>query len=558
MTNQKHHSPPTPLPKLQDIQKKALSIALDLISARNVEEVVSLLKKEVVRTQSGEGQEKMAEYREALVQAISTCVTKFPEVAESVVNLLLDFVSTGPVAVRVIKFVREIVESFPPLRTQVLDKLMEVLPEVTTPEVMRVALWIIGEYAEEWDAIYACLQAIHNCIGSMPLLADSSAADASDDAAAAAAGESSSSSSATNGASGGAGSGAGAGSPTGSTKKRGPVVLADGTYASQSADAGDDAAAGGAGAGGAGAGALGASNMRKALVKGNYFLGAVLASTLTKLALRTASVHGASSDTTKSVVVDSMLVMCAILELGEASGTPKIDQDSYERVVLCLRTLGDPGVRSAMRGVLLGACREAYSDVVAAAKAKVTGEADKEAASSIKAQADDLITVRQLRGAESAELATLGLDDEADIIRATGLSKEDFAMRLRRVHQLTGYGDPVYAEAVVLAHEFDITLDITVVNRTKDTLTNLSAELATVGDLKLVDHLQSFSVGAESSINFKANIKVSSLESAHIYGTLVYSTSKSSDKQYVNLNDIQVNIMDYIHPAHCTDTEFRR
>ena len=73
-----------------DIRRKTLDIVLDLITPRNVNEVVLTLKKEVVKTQSGE-LEKNGEYRQMLIQAIHSCAIKFPEVASTVVHLLMDF-----------------------------------------------------------------------------------------------------------------------------------------------------------------------------------------------------------------------------------------------------------------------------------------------------------------------------------------------------------------------------------------------------------------------------------------------------------------------------------
>jgi coatomer subunit beta len=50
---------------------------------------------------------------------------------------------------------------------------------------------------------------------------------------------------------------------------------------------------------------------------------------------------------------------------------------------------------------------------------------------------------------------------------------------------------------------------------------------------------------------------VSSTETGHIFGTIVYENSSTAEKAYVNLNDIQMDIMDYIRPASCSDEAFR-
>lgn len=46
---------------------------------------------------------------------------------------------------------------------------------------------------------------------------------------------------------------------------------------------------------------------------------------------------------------------------------------------------------------------------------------------------------------------------------------------------MTGFSDPVYAEAYVHVNQYDIVLDVLVVNQTSDTLQNCTLELATLG-----------------------------------------------------------------------------
>jgi len=54
-------------------------------------------------------------------------------------------------------------------------------------------------------------------------------------------------------------------------------------------------------------------------------------------------------------------------------------------------------------------------------------------------------------------------------------------LQFAQVTQLTGFSDPVYAEAYVHINQYDIVLDVLVVNQTADTLQNCTIELATLG-----------------------------------------------------------------------------
>lgn len=82
------------------------------------------------------------------------------------------------------------------------------------------------------------------------------------------------------------------------------------------------------------------------------------------------------------------------------------------------------------------------------------------------------------------------------------------ASKLNKVTQLTGFSDPVYAEAYVHVNQYDIVLDVLIVNQTNDTLQNCTLELATLGDLKLVEKPQPVVLAPKDFCNIKATVKV--------------------------------------------------
>ncbi|VDQ11287.1 unnamed protein product [Trichobilharzia regenti] len=98
-----------------------------------------------------------------------------------------------------------------------------------------------------------------------------------------------------------------------------------------------------------------------------------------------------------------------------------------------------------------------------------------------------------------------------------------------------------------------------VVNQTKDTLQNLTLELSTLGDLRLVEKPSPLTIAPQDFANIKANIKVSSTENGIIFGNISYDVRGSSgETTCIVLNDIHIDIMEYIMPATCTPSEFRQ
>ncbi|XP_012450246.1 coatomer subunit beta-1 [Gossypium raimondii] len=511
-----------------DIQRKTLDIVLELITPRNINEVVLLLKKEVVKTQTGE-LEKNGEYRQMLIQAIHSCAIKFPEVASTVVHLLMDFLGDSNVAsaIDVVVFVREIIETNPKLRVSIITRLLDTFYQIRAARVCSCALWIIGEYCLSLSEVESAIATIKQCLGDLPFYSASEEGEATD---------------------------ASKKTPQASSitiSSRRPAVLADGTYATQSA-ASETAFSPPTIV----QGSLTSGNLRSLLLTGDFFLGAVVACTMTKLVLRLEEVQPSKVEVNKATT-QTLLILVSMLQLGQSHVLPHpIDNDSYDRIVLCMRLLCNTG--DEIRKIWLQSCRQSFVKMLSEKQLRETEELKAKAQVS-HAQPDDLIDFYHLKSRKG--MSQLELEDEVqdDLKRATGefVKDADDANKLNRILQLTGFSDPVYAEAYVTVHHYDIVLDVTVINRTKETLQNLCLELATMGDLKLVERPQNYTLAPESSKQIKANIKVSSTETGVIFGNIVYETSNVLERTVVVLNDIHIDIMDYISPAVCSDTAFR-
>jgi coatomer subunit beta len=155
-------------------------------------------------------------------------------VAASVVHALMDFLgdSNNPSALDVVAFVRylasfnldkrlqlipivsEVVEKFPPLRQSICSKLITILSSIKSAKVFRGVFWILGEYTEELPEISSTFQEIRKIIGEIPILAsEQRAADEAVPGAEEANGD----------------------KPDSKPEGGRPRVLADGTYATESA-----------------------------------------------------------------------------------------------------------------------------------------------------------------------------------------------------------------------------------------------------------------------------------------------------------------------------------
>ncbi len=377
-----------------EVRRKCILIAMDLVSSRNVDEVVQFLKKELAKTHDAE-YEKNTEYRHLLIQAVHACAIKHSEVASNVVHVLMEFVadSTQSAAVDVIAFVREVMERFPHLRPGIIQKLLDSFSEIKAGRVYRGALWILGEYCLTQESIEGAFSQLRKAIGEVPIVAAEQRLldEANQDK-----------------------------EEVPQEVKAAPKmrVLADGTYATESALASKPSG-------------MKLDDLRKSqkpplralIMSGDYFLGAVLATCLTKLVLRYAEL---CSDESKvnALRAEAMLIMTSIIRVGKSDFVnAHIDEDSADRISMCLRTLANVPDDELMKQVFLEDSRKAFAQLVAIETTKNAEK--KEGKKQAKVQVDDVISCRFLK---SKRALADGTDEfDADVSKATGgATGEDF------------------------------------------------------------------------------------------------------------------------------------
>ena len=283
--------------------------------------------------------------------------------------------------------------------------------------------------------------------------------------------------------------------------------------------------------------------LRQYLLNGEFFIGTALANCLVKLALRYRQVVGAGKQS-NSFIAQSMLILTSILHLGKSKLiTQTINDDDFERIALCLMVLtnfcSQNGVNveleTLLKEIFLSEMRSSLDSMLTSTKSE-----QEEAKHELKSkknkcvESDDHLIFTQLMSKNSETMenqfdvslsqaiagyvgptATTALGQKgsnvADLLSASKLSK---------VTQLTGFSDPVYAECYVNVNQYDICLDVLIVNQSSDTLQNCTLELATLGDLKLVEKPQPLVLAPHDFANIKASVKVASTENGIIFGNI--------------------------------------
>ena len=139
-----------------EISQKVLELTTALVSPRNIKEVILFLEKEISRARkmedSGNNANATNAYRYLLIKSINQITQAYPETIPAMLSPLIEnFLrfegkSTFP-SLETILFIREIIEVHSEHKVSIFNKICAIFGEIKSHLVIRVALWIIGEYA---------------------------------------------------------------------------------------------------------------------------------------------------------------------------------------------------------------------------------------------------------------------------------------------------------------------------------------------------------------------------------------------------------------------------
>ncbi|KPA75235.1 putative coatomer beta subunit [Leptomonas pyrrhocoris] len=539
------------------IRERVIELAVELVTRRNAETFMQAMRKELLRASRMDSEVEdnnvATAYRLLIIKAMNTALLRHPPSAPSTLPVLLDYVcDSSSTSKEVITLIKEVLLSQPELRRDTLRKLTDVFPMMTSSAVMRTTLWMFGAYTATTEDVVQAFETLKNAVLPLPFVVPKVAVlDAANLTAAAAANNNKINSSSSASAQ--------------PNLRAVTTVREDGTYvttfttesaspAPTTTTENDSDATVNAD--------VGASGLRQALLKGDYFLAAALASTLTKLVVQlfasadaSATVDSATRNTAQS---DALAILREVLRYGTAVDTAyPVDSDTHEHLRLNISLLSNPQsafmvdvlqastgalARAEQRGVRVGAGSPE------AAKGGVRlNSIDAPVIFSQLSEGKDAVFELEA----TADAAGPGPKEETSERKA-----ERFLKKLEDTTPLSGFNDPVYCEASITVNQFDVAVDWQLVNCTSQQLSNLTIELVSLGGMKLCERPQTYTLNPHETLAVRTSLKVSATETGVIYGTVLYDAPNNQRCSFI-LNDIHVDIMNYIHPGPCSAAEFR-
>eukprot|EP01055_Gregarina_sp_Pseudo9_P001687 Gregarina_sp_Pseudo_9__1686@NODE_213_length_3590_cov_8_227260_g198_i0_p1_GENE_NODE_213_length_3590_cov_8_227260_g198_i0NODE_213_length_3590_cov_8_227260_g198_i0_p1_ORF_typecomplete_len1075_score253_56Adaptin_N/PF01602_20/2_2e64Coatomer_b_Cpla/PF14806_6/5_4e42Coatamer_beta_C/PF07718_12/3_3e31HEAT_2/PF13646_6/1_1e04HEAT_2/PF13646_6/0_00023HEAT_2/PF13646_6/1_1HEAT_2/PF13646_6/4_1e02DUF5578/PF17741_1/2_6e02DUF5578/PF17741_1/13DUF5578/PF17741_1/0_03DUF5578/PF17741_1/3_2e03Cnd1/PF12717_7/0_016Cnd1/PF1 len=566
-----------------ELRQKVLSCALPAITSRTVHDAVAAIKGEIIKRMDASAGQVRNEGQSQLVRAMRILCTKFPEVSESVIDLLLDFLSEKElnVSIEVAHLVRELCISNADIRPKIILKLIDTIPEISKPKPIRMCVWMLGELC---DSASTRDKIVHTLLSSlMPLPLPN---PENEETEVATLQETSADT-----------------QPKQLKVSTRTIILPDGSYGTENVIEGEDSTATD------GSTPTKVTGLRMAITrKKETLLAAVVGVALTKLVVRN---FGDSPDAAVPPLVlnKALFVVACLVKYFQSCTMFGPSSDVVLRLQSCLRaiqisTLEHRKVRKGPSTDLVktlevereAANQEQLNMMVMSAEGQLSSsefdlnlmdlEQDflmSAAATETPAAVEDLIGFKFLSGGGEREVVMSSSETamgdvmggplsncpELDFLNSVPLAargRKGFAgrsnlllslLRPNKAVALTGYSDPIYVEVVTQVNHLDLILELLIINQTAETLQNVTVQLGTHGDLKILEKPQPLTLqSGEEQIVF-ATIRLNSAEAGVIFGYCGFENRSSVDKEYITLNELKVDILDCVQRAWIGDYSFR-
>lgn len=132
------------------------------------------------------------------------------------------------------------------------------------------------------------------------------------------------------------------------------------------------------------------------------------------------------------------------------------------------------------------------------------------------------------------------------------------AARTAKALALSGLDDPVYVEATTRVTQVDLILEFFLVNQTDKMLQDVAISIGAHGDIKILERAKPINLPAGESGKATAVVKLSSTDAGVIFGYCSFAKQNSVDKEYFDLNEIQVELLDCIERNWVGPAKYRK
>ena len=300
--------------------------------------------------------------------------------------------------------------------------------------------------------------------------------------------------------------------------------------------------------------------LRKFILETSFYFSANLVSALTNIIFK---MNKLKFDKFKIYYFNTLNIICAILKMN--SKLVYKDPDNTNHIKMCLKFLltNNNTVYEEWNQYM-----QKYENALKMAQdqSKLEQELSQKKKKDFKNnQPDDFISFRHCK-VYDPDNPDVGEDDEnisSNQSTNQEFSEEQFSIsresdnkKLRFVEVLSGTEDPLFVEAEVNIYTFDLSIEFTIKNKSKNALQNVSLQLFVPKEFSIIEKPPIFTLEPNEIVHVRSSVKFTKTINAYIFGQITFNNFKG-ENSFMHLSGLFIELLS-TYKENISDLDFRK
>ena len=303
--------------------------------------------------------------------------------------------------------------------------------------------------------------------------------------------------------------------------------------------------------------------LRKFILETSFYFSANLVSALTNIIFK---MNKLKFDKFKIYYFNTLNIICAILKMN--SKLIYKDPDNTNHIKMCLKFLLSNN----------NTVYEEWNSYMQIYEKQLKLEQDQtkleQELSNIKSkdfknnQPDDFISFRHCKiydpdnpdlGEDESTLNQINKQNEEinDEFFSINSSSRDSENKKRRfVEVLSGTEDPLFVEAEVNIYTYDLSIEFTIKNKSKNALQNVSLQLFVPKEFSIIEKPPIFTLEPNETVHVRSSVKFTKTINAYIFGQISFNNFKG-ENSFIHLSGLFIELLS-TYKENISDLDFRK
>ena len=150
------------------------------------------------------------------------------------------------------------------------------------------------------------------------------------------------------------------------------------------------------------------------------------------------------------------------------------------------------------------------------------------------------------------------IDEQNSLLNSLsfGTNRETSNKKRRFIEVLSGSEDPLFVESVVNIYTFDLSIEFTIKNKSKNALQNVSLQLFVPKEFSIIEKPPIFNLEPNETVHVRSSVKFTKTINAYIFGQISFNNFKG-ENSFLHLSGLFIELLS-TYKENISDLDFRK